>query len=68
KTHARACQWHEECKLLKAEMVCVKCTLEHNANLWFSQAKSTVEGVALINTSEGASAYSKCQAAIQTLM
>ncbi|KAK0470846.1 hypothetical protein IW261DRAFT_1553665 [Armillaria novae-zelandiae] len=68
KTRARAHQWHEECKLLKVEMDHVKCTLKHEANLWLSRAKSTAEGVALINASEGAGAYAKRQAAIQTLI
>ncbi|KAK0472144.1 hypothetical protein IW261DRAFT_1424537 [Armillaria novae-zelandiae] len=53
-THARAHRWCEECKLLKVEMECLKCTLKHNTNLWLSRAKSAAEGVALINASEGA--------------
>ncbi|KAK0471979.1 hypothetical protein EDD18DRAFT_1314665 [Armillaria luteobubalina] len=66
KARARAHRWREECKLLKVEMDCVKCTLEYEANRWLSRAKSTAEGVALINASEGAGAYAKCQAAIRT--
>ncbi|PBK58618.1 hypothetical protein ARMSODRAFT_859181, partial [Armillaria solidipes] len=58
--------WREECKLLKVEMDHVKCTLEHDANLWLSHTKSTMEGIALINVGEGAGAYAKRQAAIQT--
>ncbi|KAK0472663.1 hypothetical protein IW261DRAFT_1553319 [Armillaria novae-zelandiae] len=65
KTRARAHRWYEECKLLKVEMECVKCTLEHDTNLWLSHAKSATEGVALINAGEGAGAYAKHQAAIQ---
>ncbi|KAK0493945.1 hypothetical protein EDD18DRAFT_1355860 [Armillaria luteobubalina] len=40
----------------------------YEANQWLSHAKSTTEGVALINASEGAGAYTKCQAAIWTLI
>ncbi len=47
-------------------MDCVKCILEHDANLWLSHAKSAAEGVALINAGEGAGAYAKRQAAIRT--
>ncbi|KAK0477741.1 hypothetical protein EDD18DRAFT_1312696 [Armillaria luteobubalina] len=68
KTHAQAHRWHEECKLLKVEMDHVKCTLEHEANLWLSCAKSAAEGAALINAGEGAGAYAKRQAAIRTSM
>ncbi|KAK0490076.1 hypothetical protein EDD18DRAFT_1358694 [Armillaria luteobubalina] len=53
-------------QLLKVKMDRVEHTLEHEANLWLSHAKSAAEGVALINAGEGASAYMKCQAAIQT--
>ncbi len=66
KTRARAHRWREECKLLKVEMDRVKRTLEHDANLWLSHAKSAAEGVALINAGEGAGAYAKRQAAIRT--
>ncbi|KAK0502087.1 hypothetical protein EDD18DRAFT_1100581 [Armillaria luteobubalina] len=65
KTRARAHRWREECKLLKVEMERVKCTLEYDANLWLSRAKSAAEGVALINAGEGAGAYAKRQAAIR---
>ncbi|KAK0501996.1 hypothetical protein EDD18DRAFT_1100491 [Armillaria luteobubalina] len=57
-------QWHEECKLLKVKMEHVKCTLEHDTNLWLSHAKSCAKGAALINAGEGAGAYAKRQAAI----
>ncbi|KAK0488218.1 hypothetical protein EDD18DRAFT_1335263 [Armillaria luteobubalina] len=66
KTRARAHQWCEECQLLRVEMDRIKRTLEHEANLWLSHAKSAVEGVALINAGEGAGAYVKCQAMIRT--
>ncbi|KAK0474609.1 hypothetical protein IW261DRAFT_1341513, partial [Armillaria novae-zelandiae] len=65
KAHARAHRWREECKLLKVEMDHVKHTLEYETNQWLSHAKSTMEGVALINAGEGAGAYAKCQAAIR---
>ncbi|KAK0230564.1 hypothetical protein IW262DRAFT_1478045 [Armillaria fumosa] len=68
KTRARAHRWREECKLLKVEMDRVKRTLEHEANMWLSRAKSTAEGTALINAGEGAGAYAKRQAAIRTSM
>ncbi|KAK0484087.1 hypothetical protein EDD18DRAFT_1467586 [Armillaria luteobubalina] len=68
KTRARAHQWREECQLLRVEMDRVKRTLEHEANLWLLHAKSAAEGVALINAGEGAGAYAKCQAMIQTLL
>ncbi|KAK0486702.1 hypothetical protein EDD18DRAFT_1311625 [Armillaria luteobubalina] len=61
-------RWHKECKLLKVEMDHVKRTLEHEANLWLSRAKSAAEGAALINAGEGAGAYAKRQAAIRTSM
>ncbi|KAK0460313.1 hypothetical protein IW261DRAFT_1587084 [Armillaria novae-zelandiae] len=68
KTRARAHRWREECKLLKVEMERVKCTLEHDTNLWLSRAKSCAEGAALINAGEGAGAYAKHQAAIRKSM
>ncbi|KAK0467431.1 hypothetical protein IW261DRAFT_1613021 [Armillaria novae-zelandiae] len=68
KTRARAHRWREECKLLKVEMERVKCTLEHDTNLWLSRAKSCAEGAALINAGEGAGAYAKRQAAIRKSM
>ncbi|KAK0500749.1 hypothetical protein EDD18DRAFT_1279950 [Armillaria luteobubalina] len=66
KTRARAHRWREECQLLRVEMDRVKRTLEHEANLWLSRAKSAAEGVALINAGEGAGAYAKRQAMIRT--
>ncbi|KAK0209438.1 hypothetical protein IW262DRAFT_1469039 [Armillaria fumosa] len=65
KSRAQAHRWHEECKLLRVEMDHVKLTLEHEANLWLSHAKSAIKGVALINAGEGAGAYAKRQAAIR---
>ncbi|KAK0478031.1 hypothetical protein EDD18DRAFT_1322729 [Armillaria luteobubalina] len=66
KTRARAHRWCEECQLLRVEMDRIKRTLEHEANLWLSRAKSAAEGVALINAGEGAGAYTKRQAMIRT--
>ncbi|KAK0482865.1 hypothetical protein EDD18DRAFT_1012437, partial [Armillaria luteobubalina] len=63
KAHARAHHWREECKLVKADMQCVRCTLEHNAILWLSRAE---KGEASINAGEGAGAYARRQAAICT--
>ncbi|KAK0478572.1 hypothetical protein EDD18DRAFT_1312571 [Armillaria luteobubalina] len=64
KAHARAHHWREECKLVNADMQHVKHTLEHDADLWLSRAKSGMEGGAFVMAGEGAAAYAKCQAAI----